>query len=114
MEHHSITRIIRKHEADFKKFGDIFTSDIINGFKIHKLTSVGRPIKHYILNEEQATLLVTYLRNTPKVREFKKMLVKEFYKLKDEVSKYRIQRKLEKPIRKSLTEAIKNWRYCSQ
>ena len=114
MEHHSITRLIRKHEADFKEFGDIFTSDEINGFKIHKLNSIGRPIKHYVLNEEQATLLVTYLKNTPKVREIKKMLVKEFYKLKDEVSKHRIQRQLEKPIRKSLTEAIKNWRHCNQ
>lgn len=97
-----------------KNLAIFFTSDIINGFKIHKLNSVGRPIKHYVLNEEQATLLVTYLKNTPKVREFKKMLVKEFYKLKDEVSKYRIQRQLEKPIRKSLTEAIRNWKHCNQ
>ena len=106
MKHHSITRIIRRHEADFLEFGKV-------GHNVQALKS-GQNEKVYILNEEQATLLVTYLRNTPKVREFKKMLVKEFYKLKDEVSKYRIQRKLEKPIRKSLTEAIKNWRYCNQ
>lgn len=111
MEHHSITRIIRKHEADFKEFGKILTCDEINGFKIHKLNSVGRPVKVYILNEEQATLLVTYLKNTKLVREFKKMLVREFYKLRDEVNKFKIERELEKPVRKSLTQAIKKWSY---
>ena len=55
--------------------------------------------------------MVTYLKNTPKVREFKKMLVREFYKLRDEVNKFKIERELEKPVRKNLTQAIKEWRY---
>ncbi|MDU1527992.1 MAG: hypothetical protein E6900_05390, partial [Gemella haemolysans] len=39
MEHHSITRIIRKHEVDFEEFGEILTCNEINGFKIHKLNN---------------------------------------------------------------------------
>ena len=103
MKHHSITRIIRRHEADFLEFGKV-------GHSVQALRS-GQNEKVYILNEEQATLLVTYLRNTPKVREFKKMLVREFYKLRDEVNKFKIERELEKPVRKSLTQAIKEWSY---
>ena len=103
MEHHSITRIIRRHEADFLEFGKV-------GHSVQALRS-GQNEKVYILNEEQATLLVTYLRNTPKVREFKKMLVREFYKLRDEVNKFKIERELEKPVRKNLTKAIKEWSY---
>ncbi|MNJ28095.1 hypothetical protein D3C77_226210 [compost metagenome] len=33
------------------------------------------------MNEQQATLLLTYMRNTAIVREFKKRLVKEFWRL---------------------------------
>ncbi|MCP1639667.1 hypothetical protein J2T50_001376, partial [Streptococcus gallinaceus] len=61
------------------------------------------------LNEQQATLLVTYLGNTEPVREFKKNLVKAFFELRNEVAEFRYQRALEKPKRKTLNEAIKNW-----
>jgi phage regulator Rha-like protein len=40
--------------------------------------------KTYFLNEQQATLLLTYLRNSEIVREFKKALVKAFYELKSQ------------------------------
>lgn len=103
IKHRSITRTIRKHEKDFEEFGKL-------GFKIRPSDS-GQNEKIYILNEEQATLLITYLKNTDIVREFKKRLVKEFYKLKEEIINFRIQREIEKPIRKNLTDAINEWEY---
>lgn len=66
-------------------------------------------VRDYILNEQQATLLITYLRNTKPVRAFKKELVKAFFEMRDEVAKFRLQRALEKPRRKTLMEAIKCW-----
>jgi len=45
-----------------------------------------------ILNEQQATLLITYLRNTEPVKEFKKNLVKAFFEMRDELSKRYLQR----------------------
>ncbi|EHZ84787.1 phage protein [Streptococcus pneumoniae 8190-05] len=36
-------------------------------------------MKIYRLNEQQATLLITYLRNTEPVRKFKMNLVKAFF-----------------------------------
>ena len=78
----SVSRIIRKHTIDFEEFGVI-------GFEIQapseeklKISPDSKPTKTYYLNEQQATLLMTYLSNTPKVVEFKKALVKEFYHLK--------------------------------
>ena len=35
------------------------------------------------MNEEQATLLMTYLRNSEVVRRFKKELVQQFYEMRE-------------------------------
>ncbi|MCO4546130.1 prophage ps3 protein 13 [Streptococcus infantarius subsp. infantarius] len=102
VQHHTITRLIRENKADFEALG-------ILGFKIHKLDGRGQPKKAYILNEQQATLLITYLKNTEPVREFKKNLVSAFFEMRDELSKVREQRALEKPTHKTLNEAISKW-----
>ena len=86
LQHHTITKTIRKHQERFERFG-----------------------KDYILNEQQATLLVTFLKNTEQVANFKTNLVKAFFEMRDELSKRYLQRELEKPKRKSLTEAIQTW-----
>jgi phage regulator Rha-like protein len=41
--------------------------------------------KTYYLNEPQATLLLTFMRNNEIVIEFKVRLVKEFYRMRDEI-----------------------------
>lgn len=76
-KHHSITAIIQKYDDDFNFFGKIRFIDLksIN-------PSGGRPEKLYYLNEEQATLLMTYLRNNDTVRKFKKELVRQFYAMR--------------------------------
>lgn len=102
VQHHTITRLIREHKVDFEALG-------ILGFEIHKLDTRGQPKKSYILNEQQATLLITYLKNTEPVREFKKNLVKAFFELRKEVAEIRYQRALEKPKRKTLHDSIETW-----
>jgi hypothetical protein len=101
VKHNSITRTVRKHENDFEEFGKL-------GFKIRPSDS-GQSEKIYKLNEDHAILLITYLKNTDIVREFKKALVREFRQLKEEVTQFQIQRAIEKPLRKSLTDAISTW-----
>lgn len=73
----SLRLLIDKHFDDFKDFGEV-------GFEIHTLQTSGgaQEAKTYYLNEQQATLLMTYMQNTPIVRKFKKALVKAFYQLK--------------------------------
>lgn len=99
VKHHTVTRLIQKHEEDFKDFG-------ILRFKIEEINGRGQPAKSYRLNEEQATLLITYLKNTPPVRAFKKELVRQFYAMRTELQKRQIERETLKPVRRSLTDAI--------
>ena len=72
-EHHSVITLIRKHTKSLQEFGTV-------EFQIRK--SGGRPLEFAILNEEQTTFLITCMRNTEIVIEFKIKLVKEFYKMK--------------------------------
>ena len=69
----------------------------------------GQSKRDYILNEQQATLFITFLRNTAPVIAFKSSLVKAFFEMRDEVAEFRYQRALEKPKRKALHEAIETW-----
>ncbi|RSI21889.1 Rha family transcriptional regulator [Streptococcus sanguinis] len=102
VQHHTVTRLLRNHKERFTAFG-------FYGFEIHKLDGKGRPKKVYRLNEQQATLLITYLDNTPQVVEFKTNLVKAFFEMRDELAKFKLQRALEKPKRKTLHDCIKSW-----
>ena len=101
VQHHTITRLIREHKTDFQEFGKI-------GFEIEPLpdSKTGQSLKVYRLNEEQATLLMTYLKNTAKVRAFKKNLVRQFYAMREELKSRAIERALSKPVRRSMTDAI--------
>lgn len=75
--HESVIKLVRKYIEDLQEFGTF-------GFEIQK--SGGRPTEIAYLNEPQATLLITYLRNTEIVRRFKIALVKAFYELRDRLA----------------------------
>lgn len=108
VKHRHLKILLNKHREDFESFGKV-------QFKISPSES-GQNVRDYILNEQQATLLITYLRNTEPVKEFKKNLVKAFFEMREELSKRYLQRELEKPKRKTktLTEAIKSWEKAPQ
>jgi phage regulator Rha-like protein len=75
--HESIIKLVRKYVEDLQEFGTF-------GFEIQK--SGGRHTEFAYLNEPQATLLITYLRNNEIVRRFKIALVKAFYELRDRLA----------------------------
>ena len=101
VKHHAIQEHIRKQIGRLEQFGKV-------SFKMRPLQS-GQQAKDYILNEQQATLLITFLKNTEQVANFKTNLVKAFFEMRDELSKFRMQRALEKPKRKTLHDSIENW-----
>lgn len=74
VEHRAVLQLIRNNLADFEEFGTL-------AFQMRK--SAGRPTEFAVLNEEQATLLLTYMRNSDIVRQFKKNLVRSFYELRN-------------------------------
>ena len=107
VEHRAVSQLIRKYGTDLEDFG-------VTTFEMLKLNKTGRPTKIYKLNEQQASLIITYLGNTKEVRELKKCLVKEFYEMKEELIKRNVYREAEKTTRNAFTEAINNWEYVNQ
>ena len=105
-----VKNLIRNHKKDFEDFGVLHFENA----KPLKGSKGGRPIKTYHLNEQQATLLITYLDNTPEVNQFKKNLVHEFYRMRKELNQRQINRAIEKPQRKSLMDAVKDWPHVTQ
>ena len=103
ISHHAIQQMIAKHETDFKEFGKVaFEMRASEGSKTNQSEKV------YRLNEEQATLLLTYLKNTEPVRKFKKNLVKEFYLMRKELTRRQVLTASRRPIRKDLTDNIRD------
>lgn len=107
---YNINRLIRNKKSSLERFG-------VLGFEIRKPpkeSKGGRPRKIYHLNEQQATLLITFLDNTPQVELFKVALVKQFYEMRDELNKRNLNRAIEKPIKKTLNDCIKDWKYTNK
>lgn len=102
VKHRTVTKLIQTYEEDLTEFGRV-------RFKIDTLQTKGGPqeTKYYYLNEEQATLLITYMKNTLPVRKFKKTLVKQFYLMQKELNRRAITREIAKEAREALTNAIK-------
>ncbi|WP_375631841.1 MULTISPECIES: Rha family transcriptional regulator [unclassified Bartonella] len=78
--HATVIKLVRQNIEDLEEFGRV-------GFEISPFGTKGGRQKRVIaiLNEPQATLLMTYMRNNDTVRAFKKALVKAFYDLKNQL-----------------------------
>lgn len=76
-QHSTVTKTIKRYRKDFENFGALRFSDSVS-----KNPKGGRPSRIYILNEQQATLLVTYLGNSEIVRQFKVELVRQFFEMR--------------------------------
>jgi phage regulator Rha-like protein len=98
VNHETVQRLIRNYTKDIEEFGKL-------GFEIRPMES-GQSEKIYKLNEEQATLLITYMKNTLPVRKFKKALVKQFYIMQKELTSRKVTRQIGKEAREALTNAI--------
>lgn len=119
--HRAIKSIVDKYSDDFKEFGKLsYHSKWFENEKQKKIFSdnskgVSREktkIEVILLNEPQATLLITYLRNTEQVRRFKKNLVFEFYRMRDFIREkqtpaWQESRQTGITTRKKETDAIK-------
>lgn len=71
LQHQNTFEMLKDYKADFEQFGIIrFQTGIILGR--------GKPQRFAMLNEDQCYLLLTYSRNSAKVRSLKVKLVKAF------------------------------------
>lgn len=78
VQHKNVLELIRTYLADFEEFGRVAFETRPRPAGQHG----GGDVTVAILNEEHATLLFTYMRNTPIVRDFKRRLVREFWELR--------------------------------
>ncbi|WP_109994969.1 Rha family transcriptional regulator [Salinisphaera sp. LB1] len=78
-DHSSIIKLVREYASDINEFGN-------SRFEIQNSSGAGRPTEYAVLNEPQATLILSYMRNNDIVREFKKRLVGEFYRMRDQLA----------------------------
>lgn len=70
-QHKNVFELVKNYRADFEQFG-------ILRFQTEEIEGRGQPEKFALLNEDQAYLLLTYSRNTTKVRALKVKMVKAF------------------------------------
>lgn len=107
IEHPTVTKTLKRYRKDFEEFGDLRFSDSVS-----KNPKGGRPSRIYLLNEQQATLLITYLGNSEVVRAFKIQLVKQFYKMRQFILErqsaiWKDTREYGKVTRKAETDILK-------
>ena len=77
----SIQRLIRKHKDKLEVFGQLDCDEVESINSKNKINI----IKHYYLNEKQAYLFMTFLKNTEIIIDFKVTLVEEFFEMKKQL-----------------------------
>ncbi len=112
-DHRYLVRMVQKYKSDFEELGVVTTER-----QKPKSKNGGRPVDTFLLNEGQCMFLGTLFRNTPKAREFKVKLVKEFTRMKAALSdissnqknsEWLEKRKRGKVSRLEETDAIKTY-----
>ena len=76
-QHKNVKELIVKYQKDLEDFGKVCVLNVTLDTKGGRQGST-----YYQLNEEQATFLITLLRNNRTVVEFKKELVRQFYEMR--------------------------------
>ena len=86
-----VLELAKKYQGSLSKFGLVpfKTEHVKRGFG-----NKNQKKEIALLNEEQATLLITYMRNSEKVRKFKIALVKAFYQMKQRLMEQTISDRL--------------------
>lgn len=81
-QHRAVLQLIKQNLSDFEEFGRV-------AFEMQPFETAGGPQNRTIavLNREHAMLLMTYMRNSPIVRDFKKRLIKAFVEMEVELTK---------------------------
>lgn len=107
-DHESIIKLLKKYSS----------IEELSGFEIGKVGTKGRPIEVAYLNELQATILITLMKNSKKVIEFKIKLSKAFFKQQKLINQlmqqrqnqdWLIKRKETKVMRRECTDMIQKF-----
>lgn len=105
VDHRKVKSLIRKYRSRLQGFGKLSSPCEVE-------STGGRKATYYELNEEQATFLITLMKNTEAVVSFKANLVSEFYKMRKFIAEKQTATWLEtrqqgKLTRKAETDVLK-------
>ena len=101
-DHDTIIKLVDRNKSDLEEFGGV-------GFEIRAGYNNSK-VRVALLNEQQTTLLITYMRNNEVVRAFKKRLVSEFFTMRSALAKKKMDRNSARLEYKPMTDAIKHER----
>ena len=106
VQHKNVLELVRKFTAELLEFGEVAfqtrlddADNDLSAFETRKggvsafqtRKPVGRPSEVVFLNEPQATLLLTFMRNSEIVVRFKVELVKAFFALRDQLRAQQVE-----------------------
>ncbi|WP_241591396.1 Rha family transcriptional regulator [Rosenbergiella epipactidis] len=100
--HESVIKLIDRNINHIQSFGQV-------GFEIRAGYNNAK-VRVALLNEEQTTFLLTLMRNNEVVIEFKKALVREFFRMRSVVATKKMDRNTSRLEYKPMTDAIKSER----
>lgn len=84
VEHRAVLQLIKTHKNDIEDFGKL----IEDKEKIPK----GRPLNVFLLNEEQFTFLITLMQNSKTTVKAKKLITKEFFRMRKWILEQKTQK----------------------
>jgi phage regulator Rha-like protein len=102
-QHKSVKELLNDYKNEFLQLGTLAV--------LNRESTGGRPEQYYLLNEPQATFLMTLFRNSKEVVEFKLNLTKEFYRMRQFIlekqsAEWQQSRLTGKQVRKDETDII--------
>lgn len=80
IEHKAVIQLVRKYSDSIQRFGQLtFKMGVVSRH------GAGQKAEYAVLNEQQATLLLSFMRNSPIVVKFKVALVGAFYEMRGQL-----------------------------
>lgn len=79
IEHRSVMRLIREHAENVNDIS-------LTAIQITRLKTAGRSVDIALLDEAQATFLISLMKNSKTVVKFKKKLTQEFFRMRDRLA----------------------------
>lgn len=93
-QHKNVLQLIRAYRTDLEEFGRVESQT--RPFE----TAGGTQWREvFLLNEPQATLILTYMRNMDRIRQFKKALVKAFFDMARQLTTPQVPQSLPDALR---------------
>lgn len=81
VQHKNVMALVRRYHLNLEQFGSLAFETRPRSKGSHG----GGDVEFALLNEHQAALIISFMRNSPEVVDFKVRLIREFFRMRDEL-----------------------------